>query len=91
MRSSIPAQSRQQGPSNSGFTGHPTRNGGARLSSAELEEDVVTSLERLRTNFLDILLAHRDNEDLPVANVQPHSRILKSTLPNAPLSAYAGA
>lgn len=45
--------------------GHPYENK-HRITSSELEEDLTGSLERLKTNYVDLYLLHRDDPSVPV-------------------------
>ena len=49
--------------------GHPSEDGTRRISEKEIRYDLELSLEKLGTDFIDIYLLHRDDEDIPVGEI----------------------
>jgi aryl-alcohol dehydrogenase-like predicted oxidoreductase len=47
---------------------HPDENG-SRVSREALKEDIETSLERLKTKYIDIYMLHRDDPDIEVGEI----------------------
>lgn len=41
----------------------------ARLSASDIRQDLMESLERLDTHYVDLYLLHRDNPDVPVIDI----------------------
>jgi aryl-alcohol dehydrogenase-like predicted oxidoreductase len=49
---------------------HPaTQDGPQRVSRRAIKEDLLASLERLRTDWIDVFLLHRDDESVPVGEI----------------------
>src|SRR5690625_4772974 len=48
--------------------GHPNAEG-PRINKQAIQEEVDTSLERLRTDFIDMYALHRDDTNLPVGHI----------------------
>ncbi len=49
--------------------GHPAENGRGRLTKADMQEDLETSLQALGTDRIDIYWLHKDDESTPVEGV----------------------
>ena len=49
--------------------GHPAEDGTRRVNAREMKKDLETSLEALRTDYLDIYLLHRDDPEVPVGEI----------------------
>ncbi|MFD1953804.1 aldo/keto reductase [Paenibacillus thailandensis] len=47
---------------------HPDRNG-SRMNRQAIREELAVSLERLRTDYTDLYALHRDDPDVPVAEI----------------------
>ncbi len=53
-----------------GKAGHPHRQGGQpRIRPADIEQDLVESLDRLGRDRIDLFLLHRDDETIPVGEI----------------------
>lgn len=48
---------------------HPSDDGSKRVSEREIRKDLATSLENLRTSYIDIYLLHRDDPDVPAGEI----------------------
>ncbi len=48
---------------------HPLPDGTKRVNEREIRADLEKSLSELRTDYIDIYLAHRDDPDVPAGNV----------------------
>ena len=49
--------------------GHPAEDGTRRVRAGEMKKDLETSLEALRTDYVDIWLLHRDDPEIPVGEI----------------------
>ena len=49
--------------------GHPAEDGARRVNAREMRRDLETSLEKLRTGYVDCLLLHRDDPETPVGEI----------------------
>ena len=49
--------------------GHPAEDGTRRVRAGEMNKDLETSLEALRTDYVDIWLLHRDDPEIPVGKI----------------------
>lgn len=49
--------------------GHPSMIGRKRINETEIRKDFSKSAGHLKTDYIDIYLLHRDDEDVPVGNV----------------------
>lgn len=48
---------------------HPDPSGRKRVNEKEIREDYATSIEELRTDYIDIYLLHRDDPEVPVGEI----------------------
>lgn len=48
---------------------HTDKNGRSRVNKAAIYEELMTSLERLQTDYIDLYALHRDDETVPVGEV----------------------
>ncbi len=65
--------------------GHPSLLGRARLGRRDLERDLQASLRRLRTDYLDLYLLHRDAPGTPLA---PIAETLRAFVAGGRIRAY---
>ena len=49
--------------------GHPDASGHKRVNEQAMRRDLETSLAALKTDYVDALLLHRDDEDVPVSEI----------------------
>ena len=49
--------------------GHPAEDGTKRVNAREMRKDLETSLEAMRTDYIDIYLLHRDDPEVPVGEI----------------------
>jgi aryl-alcohol dehydrogenase-like predicted oxidoreductase len=48
---------------------HPVRSGPPRVNKSAIDEDLKISLERLRTDYVDLYALHRDDPSVPVGHI----------------------